>query len=65
MIERMSEDDDLLLDTPFVQRIRQQGLEQGMEQGMAWNRATSKTPATTRLTQLWGTFAPPKRWCNR
>jgi predicted transposase YdaD len=37
MIERMIEDDELLLDTPFIQRIREEGREEGREENLRRN----------------------------
>jgi predicted transposase YdaD len=47
MVERLLEDETLLLDTPYLRRIREQGREEGREEGLLAARRRSIVDALT------------------
>ena len=52
MVERLLEDDELLLELPYLQRIREEGREEGREAGRLEGRREGEAEMLLRLLRL-------------
>ena len=59
MVERLLEDDDLLMELPYLRRIREEGRQEGRQEGHQEGRREGEAEMLLRLLRLrFGTLPP-------